>query len=383
VLDPEKLRVMSLQGQAALPEQINLLSRSGGDRSRLRLRSRAAHVCDPAVHPLVNFNGIHGQYDRRGAQTQDLQVTLPMETPALQTIMAVAGGASYGQLRIAGCGLRDSGEPMGEQRVRVAVYPAEQTMLAWRREASPAVHLPVDPVLPTPEARCRLERDGVALDARRWQMGLAELDQQLLEKLPGLLIAWEREAGVVHGRLQAEPALMAGAAALTWGWAPHPEGLAAAPYYRVAGLLDLVACQLMLRLTGELSLLGSRSHLHLHCGAREVLQVQTERGPQDADLAAALKPAQVAFRHPFVLHLENIATSELAMLDQAGPASGAVVGAAGLRPHPSGAGLQWFCRIAIEQAAVLLSLHDPLLGQQRHILRPLLPAMTLVDWSLD
>lgn len=382
-LDPEKLRVVSLQGQEPLPAQINLLSRTEGGRSRLRLRCRAAHVCDPAVHPLVNFNGIHGQYDRRGPQTQDLQVTLPLQTPAAQSVMAVEGGASYSQLGIAGCGLRDSGEPMGEQNVRVAVYPAEQTLLVWRREASPTVHLPIDPLLPTPEPRCKLERDGAALDARRWQTGLAGLDRQLAEKLPGLLIAWEREAGVVDGKLQAEPALMAGGAALTWGWAPHPDGLAALPYYRVAGLLDLVVCQLMLRLTGELSLLGSRSKLHLHCGAREMLQVQAQRGPQDEDLTAVFKPAQVEFRHPFVLHVENIATPELAMLDQVSAASGAVVGAAGLRPHPSGAGFQWFCRVAIEEAAVLLSLHDPLLGQQRQILKPLLPAMTLVDWSLD
>lgn len=381
--DAEKLRVVFLQGQEALPAQINLLSRSEGNRSRLRLRCRAAHVCDPAVHPLVNFNGIHGHYERRGPQTQDLQVTLPLEPPAPRQAMAVEGGPGYSQLGISGCGLRDSGEPVGEQNVRVAVYPAEQAMLVWRREASPAVNLPVEPVSPAPEARCKLERDGAPLDARRWQAGLAELDRQLAARLPGVLIAWERESGVVNGRLQAEPALMAGTAALTWGWAPHPDGLAALPYYRVAGMLDLVVCQLMLRLTGEFSLAGSKSNLNLHCGAREVLRMQAQRGPQDGDLRALFKPAQVEFRHPFVLHLENIATPGLAMLDQVGPPTGAVVGAAGLRPHPAGAGFQWFCRVAIEESAVMLSLHDPLLGQQRQIRRTLLPAMTLVDWSLD
>ncbi len=384
VVDQEKLRVMSMQGQEPLPEQINLLSLSEGGRSRLRLRCRSAHVCDPAVHPLVNFNGIHGQYDRRGPQTQDLQLTLPLETPAPQPVMAVEAPPGYSQLSLSGCGLRDSGAPMGEQKLRLAVYPAEQMMLAWRREAAPVpVHLPVEPLPQAPEARARLERDGLALDAKRWQTGLAELDTQLNEKLGALLIAWERESGVTGGRLQAEPALMTGAAALTWGWAPHPDGLAAQPFYRVASLLDLVVCQLNLRLSGELALLGSKSRLHLHCGARELLQFKAQRGPADADLTALFKPAQVTFRHPFVLHLENIATPELAMLDQASAVGGAVVGSAGLRAHPGGAGLQWFCRIAIEPVSVLLHLHDPLLGQQRQIIKPLLPAMSLVDWSLD
>ncbi|WP_077035847.1 hypothetical protein [Pelomonas sp. KK5] len=383
VVDTEKLRVMSALGQAPLPAQVNLLSLSGGGRSRLRLRCLAKHVCDPAVHPLVDFNGNHGHYERRGPQTQDLQITLPLETPPPQPVMAVEGGPSYSQLGIAGCSLRDSGAPMGEQSVRIAVHPAEQTILLWRREAAPAVHLPVEPLLPPPAPQARVERDGAPLENQRWLEGLAQLDQQLAAKLPALLIAWERESGVTSGHLQAEPALMTGGAALTWGWAPHPDGLAAAPFYRVAGMLELVVCQLHLRLTGELALAGTRSLLHLHCGAREMLQVQCERGPADADLADVFKPAQTAFRAPFVLHLENIATPELAMVDAVSGVTGAIVGSAGLRPHPGGPGLQWFCKLAIEPASVLLQLHDPILGQQRRILKPLLPAMTLVDWSLD
>lgn len=383
VLDPEKLRVVGLQGQEPLPVQLNLLSLSEGGSSRLRLRCRAAHVCDPAVHPLVDFNGVHGQYERRGPLTQDLQITLPLEAGPPQPLMAVEGGASYSRLGLAGCGLRESGAPMGEQSVRLAIYPAEQTMLAWRREAGPALRLPAEPMARAPEPRARLERDGQMLDARRWQAGLAELDAQLNESLNSLLIAWERESGVTDGRLQAEPAVLTGAAALTWGWAPSPDGLATLPFYRVAGLLDLVACQLNLRLSGELALLGSRSLLQLHCGAREVLHFNGQRGPRDEDLMAVFKPAQLAFRHPFVLHLENIATPELALLDQAGPVGGAVVGAVGLRQHPSEPGFQWFARIAIEPAGVALHLHDPVLGQQRAMIRPLLPAMTLLDWSLS
>lgn len=385
-LPPERLRVLSTQGSEPLPAQLHVLGAVDGGQARLRLRCLARHVCDARVHPLVNFNGIHGHYDRRGPLTQDLLVTLPQDAPpATERPPAMAAGspATHGQLAVSGCGLRDSGAPTGEQRVRLGLYPAEQHMLAWRREPSPAVDLPAQAPLPANMPRGRLERDGQPLDAAELQAGLAQLDTRLGEGLARLFVAWERESGVQGGRLQAEPAVLAGSAGLTWGWAAHPDGIATAPYYRVAALLDLVVCRLDLRLTGELAMLGTRSRLHLHCGAREELRLDLQRGPQDEDLMAVFKPAQTQFRHPFVLHLENIATQELAMLDAIQPVAGAVVGAAGLRPHPSGAGLQWFVQIAIEPVHVLLHLHDPILGQQRLLPHPLLPAMTLVDWSLS
>ncbi len=381
-LAPERLRVLSTQGGEPLPLLLHLLAAADGSQARLRLRCLARHVCDAAVHPLVHFNGVHGHFDRRGPLTQDLLVTLPQEAaPQAPAAMAAGGPPAYSQIAVSGCGLRDSGAPMGEQRVRLAVYPAEQHMLAWRREAAPAIDLPAQAPAPASPPRGRLERDGQPQDVQRLQACLAELDTQLADGLARLFVAWERESGVQGGRLQAEPAVLAGSAGLTWGWAADPGGIAQAPYYRVAGLLDLVACRLDLRLSGELALGGTRSRLHLHCGAREALRLALERGPQDADLVALFKPAQVQFRHPFVLHLENVATPGLAMLDATVPVGGAVVGAAGLRPHPAGAGLQWFARIAIEPALVLLHLHDPILGQQRQLPHPLLPAMTLVDWS--
>jgi hypothetical protein len=384
-LPAEQLRVLSTQGQDRLPAQVHLVSPADGSQARLRLRCLATHVCDAAVHPMVHFNGLHGHYDRRGPQTQDLLVTLPQSAavPSPSPVMATGDGASWSQLAVSGCGLRDSGAPMGEQSVRLAVYPAKQHLLAWRREPSPSVQLPAHSRVAPSAPRARRECDGMPQDAQRLQTGLAALDTQLNESLARLFIAWERESGVQGGQLLAEPAVMAGNAGLTWGWAAHPDGLAAEPWYRVAGMLDLVVCQLQLRLTGELSLGGARSRLHLHCGAREVLQFSGQSSPQQADLTAAFQPAQTAFRHPFVLHLDNIATPELAMLDAHEPVSGAVVGAAGLRAHPSGAGLQWFVHIAIEPVSAQLHLHDPLLGQQRQVQRPLLPAMTLLDWSLD
>jgi hypothetical protein len=82
-----------------------------------------------------------------------------------------------------------------------------------------------------------------------------------------------------------------------------------------------------------------------------------------------------------VLVIEALAQDDAAMLNPLGPASGALVGACGLRQRPDGNGLQWFAELAIEPAGVAVQVHDPVLGLQDR-LHPLLPALKLVDWSL-
>jgi hypothetical protein len=82
-----------------------------------------------------------------------------------------------------------------------------------------------------------------------------------------------------------------------------------------------------------------------------------------------------------VLVVESAARDELAVLNAASLVTGALVGSCGLRMRPEGSGLQWFATLGIEPAEVVMHLHDPLLGQQE-MLHPLLPAMTLLDWSL-
>lgn len=150
---------------------------------------------------------------------------------------------------------------------------------------------------------------------------------------------------------------------------------------RVAGLLDLMACQLDLRLSGTLELHGSVSELGLHCTAATPMKVVFERLPTDGSLAALLPRVQIKFSHPFVLSVRALAQADLAVLDVVGPVSGALIGSCGLRVRPDGMGLQWFIRIDVQQVSVPLDVHDPLLGRQRQS-RTLLPAMTLVDWSL-
>lgn len=385
---PITLAAGTAAGQT-LPARLNLLSPSAGrDGAKLRLRTRASTCCDPKVHPLVTHNSALGLSEWRGPHAADILLGLQAAAPAapegeaLQPVIAAEGTAQLSLLELSSCGLREKGQPLGSLGTQLAVYPAEQHLMAWRREPAPVMSWPEEhSPQPLPAPRLRLERDGVALDATRWQAGLADLDRQLVEGLGRLATAWERESGVSHGRLQAEPQVLSGSAGISWGWAEAPQGLPALPCYRVAGVMDLVACQLNLRLSGAFALHGSLSKLTLHCAAAEPLKVIWERKPADADLLAVLAPAQAKFRHPFVLELESLAQDELAVLGAASPVAGALVGTCGLRQRPEGSGLQWFVQLSIEPVAVKLQLHDPLLGQQ-DLVRPLLPALKLLDWSL-
>jgi len=361
---PAPLTVQPSPDGPALPERIHVLA-----PAKLRLRTRHTHTCDEHTHPLLAHKSALGLMQWRGRQAAEVLLPLlpPPAASAAQGI-AVEGTPAFSEITAAGCGLRDSGASFGEQACQLAVYPSEQHLLAWRREASSP-------------ARARIERDGQALDASRWIAGLAELDRQLADSLARLSTAWERESGVTNGRMQAEPQVMVGTAALSWGWAAGAE-LAQAPHYRVAGLLDIVACELRLRLGGDFALAGSQSRLALHCSGSEKLQVAFDRRDATLDVPGTIKPAQCAIRQPFVLHVESLAPADQpALLDLAGPVAGAVVGTCGLRARLDAPGLEWFCELAIEAVSARFVVGDALMGRTT-VVRPLLPAMKLVSWRL-
>lgn len=374
---------------AALPPRLNLLcSAIGKPGARWRLRARAAACCDAQIHPLLTLNGPPGLNEWRGVHTHEVLIALAApaaQAPAADRIaptIATEGGLHLSTLELSACGLRDSGASLGALTTTLAAYPGEQHLLAWRREPGAAMSWPEpETAPPQPPSTCRVERDGVPLDRARWQAGLDDLDRQLGEGLGRLASAWARVSGVSHARLQAEPAVLSGSAGITWGWADHPGGLQELPYYRVAGAMDLVGCQLNLRLGGDLLLHGARSRITLHCSAATPLQLAWQRRAEDADLSAVLAPAQTKFAHPFTLDIEAMAGDELAMIDRAGPVVGALIGSCGLRPCSDGNGWQWFASLDIAPVSVVLQLHDPVLGQQQ-LLRPLLPAVKLLDWSL-
>ena len=369
------------------PSWIAVLCPPGGRDAgaRMRLRMRADHTCD--LHPWARLNDSVGLREWRGPLAADVTWSVPTPAPfvptptAIQPTMAAEGSPDLQHLDVHSCGLRESGAPMGDLDLVVAAYPGEQHLMSWRREPSPVMAWPDDATPTLPPTDLLLERDGVALDAAAWKAGFAALDEQLVQGLGRLASAWERTSGVTQGRLEAEPRLLCGRAAITWGWAERPQGLLAAPYLRIAGALDLIACQLNLRFSGVLALGGSLSRLGLHCTAAEPMQAAWERQPDDADPQALLATAKASFRQPFVLVVESVARDELAILHAASPVSGALVGSCGLRMRPEGTGLQWFATLRVEPASVAMRLHDPLLGGE-DVLHPLLPAMGLVDWSL-
>jgi hypothetical protein len=350
------------------------------------LRTRADGCCN--VHPLIAFQGPRRIGEWRGPQTRELELTLPADPPAalegdvLSPTMARAGAPEYGRLSVSSCGLRATGVALGTLSSQIAVYADEQHLMAWQRQPAPAMAWPDDSVSPAmPPSRVRIERDGSALDAARWQAGFDDLDRCLLSSLSRLAVAWERESGVTQARVSAEPRVMCGTAGITWGWAEAPGGLSMPPYHRVAGQMDLLACRLDLRLSGSLALLGSSSKLLLGCVASEPLKVAFERLHGEADLQVSLQSAQTRFSQPFTLALESTAPLEATLLGVAGPVQGALVGGCGLRPRADGVGLQWFVTLEVEPVSVLLHWHDPLLGEQE-LHRPLLPAIKLLDWSL-
>jgi hypothetical protein len=105
-----------------------------------------------------------------------------------------------------------------------------------------------------------------------------------------------------------------------------------------------------------------------------------KRGPDEA-LFAAAAALQVPVHQPFELAVLPFADAGLAVLGGCGPVRGAIGGAVGLEQRPDGPGLRWFVRLRVEPVATQLRIHDPLLGVQV-VQQPLLPAQTLVDWSL-
>ncbi len=225
-----------------------------------------------------------------------------------------------------------------------------------------------------------IHTDLTVADASAWQRGFQDLDTQLRKSVARLLTAWERESGASDGKLAVDAALLVGSAGITWGWAEGPEGIAAPPYMRLEGLLDLVACRLNLRFTGALARSGSRSTLELSTAGSAALSGPWARGPGEALFVVAGK-LQASIRQAFELSVHPLADAGLAVLGCAGPVQGAIVGAVGLEQRPDGPGLRWFVRLNVEPVVAQLRICDPLLGVQ--ILRqPLLPAQALVDWSL-
>lgn len=370
------------------PPSVTLLSQPAarGALARLQLRQVAHGGCDGKRHPAIRWLGPAGveAWHGHAAKAASWPVAAPLPQPpatGLGCAIAEETGAAVLPLELPGCGLRDEGVPFGPQALQVHAYPAEQWLWTLQREPADALHWPAGTTAAaTPASRCHVERDGIALDARGWQRGFDDtLATALRQGLDALFAGWQQ---AVHApAMQARPALLAGRAALTWGWREGAGGLADAPLLRVAGELDL-RCGLALELDGEVELHGARARLHLACSGDEPLRHTLRRESAAPGLLETVTPALHRWRWPFTIAADPIAGDDGLVWHQAGPCSGAILGEAGLRPRLSGgSGWQWTLKLAIEPVLAPVTLHDPLLGRTRRQLA-LLPAATLVDWSL-
>jgi hypothetical protein len=368
-----------------LPAQLTLLSRpsSADAMAMLRVRVKAEHRCDGELHPLLHCLGPWGERSLRGDSAGDATLGLPAHSiaePGLLPHIGEEGSPQYSSLTLGSCGLRARGVSMGQLSTLLAAYDASQHLIVWRREPTAAWQLPADPPPQITVARCRCERDGQKADASAMERGFAELDVQLRKGMARLLTAWERESGVSDGTLAVDAALLVGSAGITWGWAEGPDGIAAPPYMRLEGLMDLVACRLNLRFSGALARSGSRSVLELATAGSAALTGPWTRKPGEALFAVAGK-LQSSIRQPFELSVRALADAGLAVLGCAAPPTGAITGAVGLEQRPDGPGLRWFVRLNVEPVVAILRISDPMLGVQL-LRQPLLPAQVLVDWSL-
>ena len=374
-----------------LPRLVAVLAHAPGVRpqTRVQLRSRSHAQCSGDVHPALNFAGTHGLWRWVGHETRALNwpvSTMAQPGPAAGPGTAVAEETSPDifKLDLQVCGLRDEGDALGTQATQLWAWPAEQWWVELQRDAAAAQPVVAGraPALPG-NTRCRVESDGEARDAVPMRTGFEKgLEPATAAALQKLLSAVTAIGGLSAPRLDGVLALLAGRAALSWGWCLGPAGLDGRAFMRLLGALDMQACQADLHAEGELTVGSGRAKLALRCVAAAPLKLQLRREAADPPLLPSLLPARLQFSLPWVAEVTPLATDTGTLLQATGPCTGALVGEAGLRPRTSGgSGWEWFAALRLEAAALPLVLLDPVLGVQR-LTHPLWPAQPLLDWSL-
>jgi hypothetical protein len=373
------------------PPLIGLLSHQKGQGPQVKLQVRVRHhaVCNGDVHPALGFAGPHGRWTWAGHETRAVSWPIatrdqPLPNAGPGSMIAEETAPELQKLDIETCGLRDEGDPLGVQQALVSVWPAEQWWLDIQRSL-PAQQslLPATRAWARGTTRCRVERDGQAQDSASLKQQFEEgLDAALAVGLQQLAAAWEQVPDLSAPRFDVQLGLLTGRVACTWGWRHGPKGLDGAALMRVLAALELDGGQAELELGGELTLGATRTRVTLRTAGKAPLRQVLRREDPVPMLPAVLMPAVARWRWPFTLALEPLAGDSAALLQATGPVSGALVGEAGLRPGTHGSsGWEWFALLRVEPVAVPLLAADPLLGDAR-VTQALLPALTLVNWSL-
>ena len=385
---PPALRI---DASRPVPKRVAMLSNPAGQgpQARLQVRVRAMALCHGDVHPVLGFSGPHGRWVWAGHESKAASWPVaardqPLPRAGPGSAIAEETSPELQRLEIEVCGLRDEGEPIGPVQVLVSVWPVTQWWLDLQRAAPETQSvLPGPRAWHAPRSRCRIERDGIAQDGAALQQQFETgLDGAAAVGLQALAAAWESLPGLASVRMDAMLGLLVGKASMTWGWAYGPGGLDGSALMRVVAQLDLNGCLADLQLGGELALLGTRSRLTLRLAGQAALRQRVQHDTPTPPLSEVLLGVVTRWRFPIALTLEPLANGAGSVLQLAAPATGALVGEAGLRPCTKGcSGWEWFVGLRLEPVTVRVQITDPLLGQQQ-LLQPLLPALTLVNWSL-
>jgi hypothetical protein len=231
--------------------------------------------------------------------------------------------------------------------------------------------------------RCRIERDGDAVDATHLRGAFDEgLDAATGQALQALLRAWAAVPGLESAQLEGGLTLLGGRATFTWGWQLGAAGLEGRALLRLLGEMDMQACAADLHLQADIGLQDARARLTLRCVATAALCASLRREAAEPALLPVMQAAQLRFRLPFEADLVPVAADSGALLQAAGACIGALVGEAGLRPRTSGgSGWEWFATLRVEAVSLPVAVLDPLLGRRTQLL-PLLPDQVLLDWRL-
>ena len=354
-----------------------------GVPARMNLIVETIAACDAKIHPEVVHAATSGRLSWQGRDAARLSLALyalPHPPNAVLAGIGALTAADAQTVAVSSCGLRDAGAPFGAVKVGVRVYPASQWLLEIRHAAWPAMLWPPVTEAPVPDAHCRLECDGAAVDAASWQREWIDFRGLFRKGLDRLFNEWTRVLDGQATRLEVEASPLVGQASLTWGWrrtSPSAAGM------RVEGALDLLALSIDLRLSAEMSEGPARSRIRLLCKGRSELRSPISEIAGEGAEGQTLKSAVRNWRFPFTLEIEPLAATEPATLGVAGvpvPVQGALTGECGLRVRADGAGHQWFFALRVEPVSIVVEVLDPLLGATRQT-RKICDAMTLVEWS--
>lgn len=374
----------------AAPALISVLARHGdeGPAARLQVRLRAHAVCDADHHPAVAYAGEHGLTTWRGHETR--AVSWPV-WPLAQASTAAGPGvavaeetsASIRRLDLECCGLRDDDDALGATRLQIWAWPATQWWTELSRKSPPVqAWIPRPKELPPGPTRCRVEADGKSMDTSALERGFAELDEICLAGVQALASQWQSLAQLEGATCEGALGMLTGRAAMTWGWVAGPDGLAGRALMRVVARMRSLACQVDLVLAGDIHLAGIRARAQVTLRSEVPFERDASREAAQPSIMDTMLLLNERFEIPVAVTLLPLAQDDGALLQACGPATGALMGEAGLRPRTTGgSGWEWFATLRLTDVTVPLEVCDPFVGHSIRVVT-LLPAQSLVDWRL-